>query len=119
MTTDAGTWGVPEFNKADRLRKSREYAGLEQAELAERIGVSRNTVSNAERGVNSPRRIMVRQWALATGVPLLWIETGRTPSPDGDGVQGLPQLDSNQQPFGYRSAQVTGSLRPIVAADAA
>ncbi|WP_084252687.1 helix-turn-helix transcriptional regulator [Devriesea agamarum] len=104
-----GSGESPEFTKADRLRKARECAGLEQAELAERLGVARNTVSTAERGVNSPRRIIVRAWALATGVPLYWIETGRVPSPDGDGTHMLPRLDSNQQPFGYKFLQV----RPI------
>lgn len=120
MTIDAGVGRIPTWTRADRLRKARESSGLDQTALGQRIGVSRGTISNAERGTVEPRRAVIMAWAMATGVPLSWIDTGEAPSPGGDGASGgLPQLDSNQQPFGYRSAQVTGLLRPIVAADAA
>ncbi|WP_084253082.1 helix-turn-helix transcriptional regulator [Devriesea agamarum] len=99
MTVDAALGNIPQITKAVRLRLAREHAGLEQAELAERIGASRRTIGSAERGERDPRRTLVMAWALATGVPLQWIETGRVPSPDGDGTHMLPRLDSNQQPF--------------------
>lgn len=50
------------------------------------MGVSRNTVYNNERGKVVPRRIVLKAWAMATGVDLTWIETGSTtenPRPDG------------------------------------
>lgn len=74
---------VPEFTIHDRLRKAREFAGLEQAELAERMGVSRGTIGNNEAGKVSVRPITIKAWALATGVDAHWLETGRVAiSPD-------------------------------------
>jgi transcriptional regulator with XRE-family HTH domain len=37
--------------------------------------VSKNTVSNYERGFTTPRRPMLLAWAMATGVALSWLET--------------------------------------------
>lgn len=67
---------VPEWTVADRLRKARESAGLDQATLAELAGLSRATVSNAERGVGIPQRATMMMWALATGVDLDWLAEG-------------------------------------------
>lgn len=91
---------VPEWTVADRLRKAREVAGLEQAELARDIDVARQTVGNYERGAVQPRRIVLKAWALRTGVPLEWLETGKANPRQGgpDGGSALPRLDSNQQP---------------------
>ena len=86
MTIDVGAGHIPVWTRADRLRKARESAGLDQTTLGERIGVSRGTVSNAERGTVEPRRAVIMAWAMATGVPLRWIDTGEAPSPDGEGA---------------------------------
>lgn len=67
---------VPEWTLADRLLKARTSAGMGQAELAKITGLSRQTVSNYERGIVTPRRSGVTLWALATGVPLGWLLTG-------------------------------------------
>ena len=42
---------IPTWTIADRLRKARESAGLEQNEPALAAGISRATISNSERGV--------------------------------------------------------------------
>lgn len=47
------------FGLADRLRKAREYAELDQAVIARDLGASRATISNAERGTHAPRRSLV------------------------------------------------------------
>jgi transcriptional regulator with XRE-family HTH domain len=81
MTTDQIGNVVPAWTVGDRLRKARETSGLEQGPFAEKIGVSRGTVSNYERGTTSNYKLIVlRAWALATGVALEWIETGVHPS---------------------------------------
>lgn len=69
----------PPITVGDRLRIARRYAGLDQEQLAELIGVARSTISNAESGRVKPRRITLRAWALACGVPLSWIEHGMGP----------------------------------------
>ncbi|OZD75191.1 XRE family transcriptional regulator [Rhodococcus sp. 05-339-2] len=102
MTTVYDQGRAPEIQPRHRLRIAREEAGLEQAELAERIGISRQSVSNAESGKTSPRKLIFNAWALATGVPVSWLQTGtvESPRPDGpDGGSELPHLDSNQEPF--------------------
>ena len=78
MSTES-YYSIPKFTIADRLRKAREVAQLEQIELAERMGVSRGTVSNNETGRVEPREIVIRAWALATGVDADWIRTGIRP----------------------------------------
>lgn len=91
---------IPQFTVGDRLRKARELTGMDRNEFADRIGVSRNTIGNYESERVAPRRIVLNAWALATGVPLAWLQTGETPrpvDPDG-GSRLLPRLDSNQQP---------------------
>lgn len=80
---------IPEWTMGDRLRKAREEAGYSQRDFADLIGVSRATVSNAEVGVGKkgPLPVTVRAWALATGVPVEWLETGCVPSDPGSGAQ--------------------------------
>jgi transcriptional regulator with XRE-family HTH domain len=79
MTSAYETGNVPEIQVKHRLRIAREFAELEQDQLAERIGVSRSTIGNAERGIVKPRKITINAWALACGVPASWIESGTPP----------------------------------------
>ena len=84
---------VPAWTVADRLRKARESAGLDQGQLAELTGMALNTISNYEAERVKPRRAGIMAWALATGVPLSWIQTGvaetqNAPGPD-DGTEGV------------------------------
>ncbi|MBF6368368.1 helix-turn-helix transcriptional regulator [Nocardia puris] len=71
---------VPEITMAHRLRIARESAGLEQGQLAQLVGVSRNSISNAESGRHKPRQILINAWAQATGVPATWLKFGRAAS---------------------------------------
>lgn len=63
----------PAWTLADRLRKAREHAGLEQRDLVELAGISRATISNAERGLGTPNLVTLQAWAQATGVSLAWL----------------------------------------------
>jgi transcriptional regulator with XRE-family HTH domain len=73
--TETTAKGVPTWTLGDRLRKAREFAGMEQDELARRIGISRGTVSNYElgRGVRPPKVVVLRAWAQECGVPYSWL----------------------------------------------
>lgn len=91
--------GVPQWTLGDRLRKARENAGLEQVELAARLGASRKTIGNAERGQTQPRRSLIMAWALTTNVPVRWLMTGESPSDDdGDSQPLYTPWDSNPEP---------------------
>jgi putative transcriptional regulator len=50
-----------------RLREHRSAAGLTQAELAERVGVSRKTVNTVENGVFVPSTELALRLARALG----------------------------------------------------
>lgn len=49
------------------MRLAREEAGLTQAALAERLGVSQQAVSRAERWDANPTADLLRRWAAACG----------------------------------------------------
>jgi putative transcriptional regulator len=51
----------------NRLRGAREAKGWTQAELAERIGVSRKTVNTVENGVFTPSTVVALKLAAALG----------------------------------------------------
>ena len=50
-----------------RLKEARTAAGLTQAELADRIGVSRKTVNTIENGVFVPSTVLALKLAGALG----------------------------------------------------
>jgi putative transcriptional regulator len=62
---------------ANRLKDLRAELGLTQAELAERVGVTRKTVNTVENGVFTPSTTLAIKLAQALNVPveqLFWIE---------------------------------------------
>jgi putative transcriptional regulator len=61
---------------ASRLKEARTAAGLTQADLAERAGVSRKTVNTVENGVFIPSTVLALSLARALGVTvdeLFWL----------------------------------------------
>ena len=52
----------------NRLREAREAKGWTQAQLAERIGVSRKTINTVENGVFVPSTLLALSLARALGV---------------------------------------------------
>lgn len=63
------------FN-GDALKEQRESMGISQEELAERVGVSSQTVGRWERGVVAPQGQNLVRLAEATGKPLEFFFTG-------------------------------------------
>ena len=62
---------------ANGLKERRAELGLTQAELAERVGVTRKTVNTVENGVFTPSALLAIKLAQALNVPveqLFWIE---------------------------------------------
>jgi putative transcriptional regulator len=62
---------------ANRLKDCRSQLGLTQAELAERVGVTRKTVNTVENGVFTPSATLAIKLAQALGLSveqLFWIE---------------------------------------------
>lgn len=101
MSSQTISGHIPEWDLADRMRKTMREAGTSVQEVAEYFGVNRNTVGTWINGRITPPLSIQRLWAVRFGVPLEWLQTGQAPhegGPDG----GLPHLDSNQKPFDLR-----------------
>ncbi len=99
------TTHIPVWTLGDRLRKAREDAGFSQVELAEVIGVSRNTISNHElgEGKRPPTPLLMRAWAAATAVPEEWLRTGTVPTeePRPRRGQGPVEASTDTRPKRY------------------
>jgi transcriptional regulator with XRE-family HTH domain len=100
ITTDQGR--VPQVTLGWRLKLA--LGDMQAGKMADELGYSRQQVSRWMNDDGIPRSSVLAQWALITGVSRAWLETGVTPV--GDDPEGLPRLDSNQQPSGKRLSQV-------------
>ena len=89
MTMAYDTGAIPPVEMRHRLRIAREFAGYGSGDLADIIGVSRNTITNAESGRVTVRTIVLNAWAMACGVPKSWLITGKHPDDDPDPSSGL------------------------------
>lgn len=89
---------VMEFQ--DRLALALRRSGQSVQEIADGIQVHRNTVSAWINGRNRPRARDLKAFAMATGYPASWLETGETPPPSGDGggADGWAPRGSNPRP---------------------
>ncbi len=62
---------------ANGLKAARTRLGLTQADLAERVGVTRKTINTVENGVFVPSTVLALRLAKALGEPvetLFWLE---------------------------------------------
>lgn len=57
----------------DRIREIRNDQGLNQSELAERVGTSQSTISQLEKGSRNPSYKTLRQVAEALGVSVSYL----------------------------------------------
>lgn len=64
----------PRWTLGDRIRKARTEAGLEQRELAARLGVNRNTLGMWEHDAASPNTASLIAVAAVTETDLEWLE---------------------------------------------
>ena len=71
---------------AGRLRTARLFAGLEQIDLAQELGVSRGSIHNWESGKATLSATALIRWAELTRVSLDWIAYGRKTAPSEDGA---------------------------------
>ena len=68
---------VPQWDVADRMRKSLREAAIGVTEIADYLDVSRTSVSNWINGRIPPSVQTLRLWALRTGVPYEWLSGDR------------------------------------------
>lgn len=82
MTISIQGLDVPPWDIADRLRKSLRESDIGVQEMAEHLGVSRNTISAWINGRGPVNPECLPKWAELTGFPLEWIEHGDTTGPN-------------------------------------
>jgi len=78
---DATTFG-------DRVAGAREQAGMNQSELAKRLGVKLKTLKAWEDDLSEPRANKLSMLAGLLNVSLLWLLSGEGQGPDGPGDEG-------------------------------
>ena len=105
MSTAPEAGYIPEWDMADRMRKTLRDNDVSVQEIAEYLGVSRNTVSTWINGRITPDLTTQRLWAMRFGVPLVWLQSGAVPAGGDDGrVIGMrkPQYDSSVRVVPFR-----------------
>ncbi|BBC67004.1 hypothetical protein MMRN_39000 [Mycobacterium marinum] len=103
---------VPEWDLADRLRKSLRESETGVQEIADHLGVNRNTISTWINGRGPVNPDCLPKWAVYTGFPREWIETGETggaPTPPPPGIRR--RRESGRRTTNLRA--VTGTLADI------
>lgn len=71
---------IPVWDMADRLKKSLRDINLGVQEMADYLGVSRNTVTNWTSGRVDIPKPELRLWSLRVGVPYEWLKDGLSPT---------------------------------------
>ena len=88
---------IPEWDKADRMRKALRGSGMTVQEMADYLGVARNTVSTWINGRIEPSPTTLRVWAMTCGVSYRWLCHG-TEGPH-------PRMVTEQSPTKSNSMQ--------------
>ena len=84
-SSNAARSGITKIGSiGSRIRLARKKLGLNQADLAKRLGVSQPTVANWESAVHDPRQLMLARIAEALEVKVGWLSGGeRAPADTG------------------------------------
>lgn len=72
-------------HQGDWLRKALEVGGVTAKDMAETLDVHPRTITNYLGGHTAPKRSYLTKWALRTGVPIEYLETGTLPTDGGGG----------------------------------
>ncbi len=76
MGTEDFDWGDEASTFGDRLSLAREHAGMEQGELAKRLGVKLATIRNWESDRSEPRANRLSMLSGLLGVSIMWLMSG-------------------------------------------
>jgi len=109
MTDTNDDWYSAEASTfGDRVAGAREASGMDQAELAKRLGVKLSTLKDWEDDLSEPRANKLSMMAGILGVSLRWLLEGQ-----GDGVTGpdvSEPLDADLNALLIEIRQIKGQL---------
>jgi transcriptional regulator with XRE-family HTH domain len=78
---------IPALTLGWRLRMALEASGISVQQMADELGVERRTPGRWMHDQGTPpKSAFVKQWALRTGVPHVWLAYGITPDDGPDGA---------------------------------
>lgn len=111
MTETSFRGAVPMWTLGDRMGKALSFADVSVQDMADYLGLSRNSLSGYINDRLRPKRQTVLLWAMRTGVSLEWLETGEgsptgTDPDPGSGVD-VDALDKLTQAKRSRSGAPT------------
>lgn len=78
-------------------------AEMTAQEMADELGVVRATVTRWTHDQVVPKSVVLKMWALRTGVPLIWLETGQAPAYQPGPGESYTARDSNPEPIDLAS----------------
>ncbi len=119
-------WGDDASTFGDRLARAREYMGMDQSQLARRLGVKLATIRNWEADRSEPRSNRMQMLSGLLNVSIIWLIAGEgdgTPERDeetgGDEATALlgelHQLRLAQAELSKRTARIEKDLRKLLA----
>lgn len=97
---------IPVWTFQDRLKKSREFSGLTQRQLAEKLDVSIGSVRRWEEGTRNPRPKMMEAIAEVTGVSLEWLLHGNEGEEEKEPPVELREVSITWTPGGLQITKV-------------
>ena len=100
LETDPTAFVPPEWTQGDRMHKSLRLTGISVQEMADYLGVARNTVSTWINDRNTPNQRTMMLWAVRTGYPQHWLERGHVLGELPLECQQCAARDSNPEPAG-------------------
>lgn len=83
MTNQAHERDIPALTLGWRIKMALAHGNVSRDRIAEQLGVNKATVTRWSSDAGVPKRAFLAQIALATGVDMEWLETGRDDGPDG------------------------------------
>ena len=69
-----GAWPGSERALAERLRADRDAAGMKQADVAQRVGISDALLGHYETGERPPKYEHLQKWLRTLGRPTSWAD---------------------------------------------
>jgi len=126
MIADDFDWGDSASTFGDRLSRAREYSGMDQTQLARRLGVKLATIRNWESDRSEPRSNRMQMLSGLLNVSIIWLINGEgSGTPEGsDGahepvitglLDELHQLRLAQAELSKRTARIEKKLRQALA----
>ena len=120
-TLDPDARRIPQWTLGDRLKKSRLTADLEQKDVADKLGYTRQMVSNWEHERSAPTAAVIIELARLYSVDIAWLLEGdravRAASASTSRYASEPNISryAHLRKSAIRGVRVTATGSPLIA----